>query len=347
MRKVAIILVVLVIALGGALAARLHLQNRVLHAPTGGTGEVEATEVLLSSRISARIAKLHVKKGDAVKKGAALVSLDCADARAALAEAEARLAAAEHQARGADASIGAARSGQQVAAAARMVAEAQMASLSSQRDATLRQAQRLNQLKNDVAFSNRDQTQSSAEGLGHQVEAMRAQARANRDQMKAAGATWKASEAQAQAAMASARAVAANVERARLLVDECEILAPRDGLVAELPHEVGELVMPGATLVDLLDVSEMRATFYVPNAELGTVKLGAAAQAQADAFPGEKFTGRVSTVAFKAEFTPRNIQTRTDRDRLVYPVEVVLANADNRLRAGMPVHISLPGTERP
>jgi HlyD family secretion protein len=346
MRKVAIVLVVLVIALGGALAARLRMQNRALNAPTGGTGEIEATEVLLSSRVSARIAKLHVKKGAAVKMGAALVSLDCADARAALAEAEARLSAAELQARAAAASIGAARSGQQVAAAARMVAEAQMASLSSQRDATARQAQRLNQLNNDVALASRDQTQASAEGLGHQVEAMRAQARANRDQMKAAGATWKASEAQAQAAIASARAVAANVERARLIVDECEIMAPRDGFVAELPHEVGELVMPGTTLVDLLDVSEMRATFYVPNAELGTVKLGATALAEADAFPGERFPGRVSTVAFKAEFTPRNIQTRSDRDRLVYPVEVVLANAEGRLRAGMPVRISLPGTER-
>ncbi len=140
--------------------------------------------------------------------------------------------------------------------------------------------------------------------------------------------------------------MAANVVRARLLTDECEIAAPRDGFVAELPHEVGELVMPGATLVDLLDVSEMKATFYVPNDELGTVELGAAAVAEADAFPGERFSGRVSTVAFKAEFTPRNIQTRSDRDRLVYPVEVILANADGRLRAGMPVHISLPGTER-
>jgi len=55
----------------------------------------------------------------------------------------------------------------------------------------------------------------------------------------------------------------------------------------------------------------------------------------------------VSNVAFKAEFTPRNIQTRSDRDRLVYPIEVVLANRDDKLRAGMPVDITLVGTGRP
>ena len=136
------------------------------------------------------------------------------------------------------------------------------------------------------------------------------------------------------------------MKRVRLLADECEVVAPRDGSVAELPHEPGELVAPGTTLVRLLDLSEMRATFYVPNGELGAVKPGAAAVAMADAYPGEEFSGRVSNVAFKAEFTPRNIQTRSDRDRLVYPVEVVLANSAGKLRAGMPVQIRLPGTER-
>ena len=66
----------------------------------------------------------------------------------------------------------------------------------------------------------------------------------------------------------------------------------------------------------------------------------------ADAFPDEEFEGTVRTVALEAEFTPRNIQTRTDRDRLVYPVEVIVVNRDGKLRAGMPVQVTLPGTER-
>jgi len=95
-----------------------------------------------------------------------------------------------------------------------------------------------------------------------------------------------------------------------------------------------------------VDLSEVKATFYLPNAEVGAVKPGARATVVADAFPGEAFEGKVRTVAFEAEFTPRNIQTRTDRDRLVYPVEVTVQNRDGKLRAGMPVQVSIPGTGR-
>jgi HlyD family secretion protein len=90
-----------------------------------------------------------------------------------------------------------------------------------------------------------------------------------------------------------------------------------------------------------VDLSEVTATFYLPNAEIGAVKPGARAAVVADAYPGEEFEGAVRTVALEAEFTPRNIQTRTDRDRLVYPIEVVVRNRDGKLRAGMPVQVTL------
>jgi HlyD family secretion protein len=124
------------------------------------------------------------------------------------------------------------------------------------------------------------------------------------------------------------------------------VRAPREAEVETLPHEAGELVTPGATLARLVDLSEVKATFYLPNAEVGAVRPGARATVVADAFPGETFEGKVRTVAFEAEFTPRNIQTRTDRDRLVYPVEVTVQNRDGKLRAGMPVQVSIPRTGR-
>jgi HlyD family secretion protein len=95
-----------------------------------------------------------------------------------------------------------------------------------------------------------------------------------------------------------------------------------------------------------MDLSEVKATFYLPNAELGAVKPGGRATVVADAWPGEAFEGKVRTVALEAEFTPRNIQTRTDRDRLVYPIEVTVVNRDGKLRAGMPVQVTLEGTAR-
>jgi HlyD family secretion protein len=346
-KRVAIFFALVVIVLGAFLMVRLRMQARALHAASGGSAEIEGTQIDLASRVGNHIQRIHVHKGDAVKKDALLVTLDCADTRASVSELEARLRAALAQARAAELSSGAARGNRKVAASAKAAAEAQAAALAAQRDAALRQSKRLDKLADDVALSHRDQTRSSAEALDQQVRAMQAQAEANQDQMLSAGATWRASGAQAEAARESAQAIAANLERARLLAAECEVRAPRDGWVAEIPHEEGELVSPGAVLIRLIDLREVRATFYLPNAELAAVKPGAKVEAVADAYPGQRFHGRVRTVAFEAEFTPRNIQTRTDRDRLVYPIEVVLANDDGKLRAGMPVDIALVGTERP
>jgi HlyD family secretion protein len=346
MKRVAIVFAVLVIALGTLLGIRLRSQAQALRGPAGGSSEIEGTSLDLGSRVGARIERIHVHKGDAVKKGTLLVTYDCADTQATVAELEARWRAAQAQARAAELSTGAARGSRQVAASAKAAALAQAAALAAQRDAALRQAKRLEAVKDDVPLSSRDQTRSSAEALEQQVHAMRAQAAASQEQMTSAGATWRASTAQAQAAQEQALAVAASLERARLLAADCELRAPRDARVAELPHEEGELLPPGAVAVRLLDLREVRATFYLPNAELAVVKTGAPVEVTADAYPGERWSGRVSNVAFEAEFTPRNIQTRSDRERLVYPIEVVIANRDDKLRAGMPVDIVLPGTAR-
>jgi HlyD family secretion protein len=197
-------------------------------------------------------------------------------------------------------------------------ARAQAGALETQRGAAERQAKRLERLTEDVAASNVDQTTAGAAGLARQVEAARAQV----------------------------RAAEASLARARILVGECAIRAPRDAEVADLPHEAGELVAPGAILARLVDLSEPKATFYLPNAEVGAVRPGARAVVVADAWPGVEFEGTVTTVALEAAFTPRNIQTRSDRDRLVYPVEVAVKNRDGKLRAGMPVQVTIPGTGR-
>jgi HlyD family secretion protein len=232
------------------------------------------------------------------------------------------------------------------AGAAEEAARAQAAALAAQAEAAERQARRVASLTEDVAASSIDQTQASAAQLTHQTLAARTQATASAEQARAAAFTTGAAASQAQAALAQVRAAEAAVARARLLTAECELRAPRDAEVQTLPHEAGELVSPGAVLVRLVDLSEVTATFYLSNAEVGAVKPGASAEVVADAWPDEVFEGTVRTVSLEAEFTPRNIQTRTDRDRLVYPVEVVVANRGGKLRAGMPVQVTLPGTGR-
>ncbi len=346
MRRIAVVLTVLILALSGLLAFKLHAQEAELKRPSGGSGEIEGTEVNLSTRITARVTKLLTQKGAAVKKGDLLAELDCADPLAQLRDAQARLASARAQAKVALASADATRTQEVAAAKSIDASKAQADALEAQREATQRQADRMDAVGNDVAFANRDQLRYSVLGLQRQVAAAQASSAVSSDHARAAIAQTRAALAQAESADASIGAAEAALERAQLLVAECEVRAPRDATVEDLPFEVGELVSPGAAVVQLVDLAEVKATFYLPNAELAAARIGGKAVVLADAWPDQRFEGIIRTVALKAEFTPRNIQTRTDRDRLVYPVEVALANPDGKLRPGMPVQVLLAGTGR-
>jgi HlyD family secretion protein len=346
MRRIAVVLTLLVVGLSALLVARLRSQAAVARAPAGGSGEIEATQVDLSARISARVERLHAREGEEVKRGQLLVELDCADPRAALEEAEARLAAAAAQAGTARASLDAARRSRASATVQGEAARAQARALAAERDAAMRQAARTDALADELSAAAVDQARSGASAAERRTDAAEAQARAAGEGTRVAAASQRVAEAQVVAADAAVKAAEAAVARARLLAGECRVVAPIDAIVETLPHEQGELVSAGGTLVTLLDLSEVKAIFYLPNADVGAARPGTEAEVVADAFPGERFRGRISTVSAHAEFTPRNVQTRADRDRLVYPVEVVLENPDRRLRDGMPVQVSLPGTGR-
>ena len=82
---------------------------------------------------------------------------------------------------------------------------------------------------------------------------------------------------------------------------------------------------------------------YLPNGDIDEAKVGMKAEVDADAYPERPFVARVVRVGLEAEFTPRNVQTRSDRDRLVFPVEVRVDGHDRKLRSGMPVTVTLLG----
>jgi len=280
--------------------------------------------------------------GRPVMAGAVLVELDCADQGAALAESEARLASAKAQAAAAVANVDASRSSREAAAASEAAAKAQAEGLAAQRDVARREAARLDSLPEDVSVSARDRARGGAVQLTAQAAAAEAQARASAEQSRAASLAIQASSAQAISSAAGVQASGEAARRIRLLADECVLRAPRDAMLDDLPHEVGELVAAGQPLARLVDISEVKATFYLPNAEIGAARPGGKATVVADAFPDRKFEGTIASVSAKAEFTPRNIQTRSDRDRLVYPVEVRVMNPEGLLRPGMPVQVTLP-----
>lgn len=329
-----------------ALYARIRAQEASEAGPSGGSGVVEGTSVDLGSRIGGRLARVLVDEGAEVHAGDLIAELDCTEPQARVAEADARISIAEAQVDAARAQVLVARRSRGAATALTGAADAQAAVLSTHATTAQRELERIGTLGEFAPAQRRDTAQDSLEALEHQREGAEAQRRASRAQAGIAGAQGDAAEAAVVAAERTLAALAAVRAIAQISVDECSVRAARDGTVDEVFYEAGEVVAPGAVLVRVVDLTSVTATFYLPNAELSAISIGQTAQVVADAWPGRTFDAAVQTVATEAEFTPRTVQTRTDRDRLVYPVEVRLENPERLLRPGMPVQVTLVGGGR-
>jgi HlyD family secretion protein len=134
-------------------------------------------------------------------------------------------------------------------------------------------------------------------------------------------------------------------DRAALMVDWCRIEAPLDATVLQTYREPGELVAPGTTLLTLGDLSTVWAYIYVEEPMLVKLKLDQQVQGFLPELPGQTFTGRITVIRDKAEFTPKNVQTREERARLVFGIKVEFDNPKRLLKPGMSIEVKLPDVQ--
>ncbi len=119
------------------------------------------------------------------------------------------------------------------------------------------------------------------------------------------------------------------------LSDAC-IVAPVTGIVTHKPVETGELMSAGTTVATISRLDTLNLMIYVSDTELGKVKLGGAADVVVDTYPDSSFPAHVVYISPIAEFTPKNIQTKEDRTKLVFGVKLEVDNHAGVLKAGMP-----------
>lgn len=360
MKRAIPIFVVLVAALSVLLYLRLRKQRLESERPSGGSATVEGTEVDVVARLPSRILSIKVQAGDRVKKGQILVELDCENERAILAQADAAvggakiaLNAARTQQGLSKQGVSAARSQLWMAYAATRAAKAQKRAVNVQRGVAYRTQKRLKKVHAAGALSEQqyDRTKSTVVGMDQQLRALQENINAANARALAATSGKRAAHIRTKLALINIQGVLQKIKaaeaarvRASVAVRECTLRAPRAGYVLSRNFEPGEVALPGSRVLTLVDIREVKATFYLPNAELKAARPGRAVKVKADAYKGKTFDGKVRRVGVEAEFTPRNVQTRQDRDRLVYAVEVAIPNPKGLLRPGMPVEITIPGT---
>jgi RND family efflux transporter MFP subunit len=209
--------------------------------------------------------------------------------------------------------------------------------------------------RRDLAEAQINTAIHDADSQAAQLEFLRDDARRQQDLLK----RKVVSPSDAQRAGSLARAQEKNVEAARMRVTqaraqladidaqlaEMQVTAPADSVLEVLSVKVGDVLPANREVATLLLTHHLWVRVYVPEPWLGLIKVGDPVRVRVDSFPGKDFEGTVEQVSRQAEFTPRNVQTVSDRIRQVFGVKVRLPSDDDRLRAGMAADVYFPNVK--
>jgi HlyD family secretion protein len=288
-------------------------------------GNVDIREVELGFRVMGRLTDALVDEGDVVAKGQRIAAIDPEPYREAVALTEARVQLAQAN----FAKFEKGSRPQEVLLAQARVEEAEAASENAEREykrqLDLFKTGGTSETARDAAQARRDQT---AAGLS-----------AAREAFALASEGFRSEEVLASKAELSA-AIAQRSQAETQLADT-ELFAPSNGVVLSRIREPGSIVTMGAPVYSLSLRDPVYVRAYVAEPDLGKVAPGTAVELSTDSST-KRYHGQIGYVAPRAEFTPKSVETTDLRTDLVYRLRVVVSDADDGLRQGMPVTISVP-----
>jgi HlyD family secretion protein len=318
-------LIPVVILLAAAVAVGVYFYPRLRTKPAPAhqltlSGNIEAHESLVGFKVPGRIVELPIEEGQQVEQGALLARLDDADLQqrvridqAAVGVRESNLALALAGTRH-----------QEVRAAQQTMIDAQ-ADLDEKKLDNER-AQKLF-AKDEISAQERDLAATALK----RAEAI----------FKAAGQRYnEAVEGSRKEDIDIARAnlneASADLGLSRVNLSYSVLRAPSAGVVTVRQAEIGEVVSPGSPVITLSDLDHIWLRAYIAETDLGRIHWGQDAVITTDTYPGKQYYGRISFISSTAEFTPKSVQTTTERVTLVYRIKIDIDNFNHELKPGMP-----------
>jgi multidrug resistance efflux pump len=341
-------------------------------------GVVEVQEVRLGSKVGGRIADVHVLEGDVVGPGVPLVTVEVPELEAQRAQWQAKLRSdlaavekAKNGARREEIEAAAAEVAANEARAARMkhgyreeeIRQAQNDWLSASADLKLAeenfgrydrlfQTGSVTQAQLDSARADFDRAKGRASATrarfdmvykGNrpedvaEAEAQLKQARANLDLLKAGTRheDIEALEAQAEQTRAHLQELDANLA-------EAVVRSPGRSVIDTVSVRKGDLVPPGQTLVRILKADDLWVKVFIPETELGRIRLDQVVSVTVDSYPLVRFRGQVVQIATQSEFTPRNVQSADERRHQVFSAKIRVDDPKGVFKSGMAAEVTIP-----
>jgi HlyD family secretion protein len=294
-----------------------------------GNGRIEAVEIDISTKTPGRIREILVNEGDFVTEGQVIARMDIATLEAQLREAEAQLQRAII-------ATDTARTRVVQREAEREAADAVVAQRTAEFEAARQRLARSEELapRGAVPLQRLDDDRAA-------FQASRAATGIARAQLAAAESAIMSARGDVLAAEAAAEAVRATLQRIQADIDDSTLRAPRAGRVQYRVAQPGEVLGAGGRVVNIVDLSDVYMTFFLPTRDAGRLSLGDEARIVIDAAPDFVFPAAISLVADVAQFTPRSVETAEERLRLMFRVrarvspELLQAHA-RQVKTGLP-----------
>jgi len=294
-----------------------------------GNGRIEATEIDVAAKAPGRLAEVLVNEGDFVRRGQVVARMDTAVLNAQHTEAVAELAKAGSGITIAQSQVAQRQSDQAAAQAvvAQRRAELNVAGKRLARSRTLARdgAASVQEYDDDVAGQ-----QGSAAAVTAAVA-----------QVAAADAAIVTARAQVAGASASADAARATIARIEADIEDSDLKSPRDARVQYRVAQPSEVVAAGGKVLNLVDLTDVYMTFFLPDAAVGKVAYGSDVRLVLDAAPQWVVPASASYVADVAQFTPKTVETTSEREKLMFRVRAridpaVLARSIREVKTGLP-----------
>jgi HlyD family secretion protein len=274
-----------------------------------GNGRIEATEIDVATKYAGRVADILVQEGDFVTAGQVQVRMQTDVLNAQRDEARAQQQQAIHAVVSAEAQVKMRESDLAVTQAVVVQRESEL------ENARRRQARSETLSKEGAASAQQlDDDRAAVRNMEATLAAARAQAAAAQSAIAAA-------KAQVTGAQSTVTALAATITRIEADIADSELKAPRDGRVQYRVAQPGEVLGGGGKVLNMIDLSDVYMTFFLPETAVGKVALGSEARIVLDAAPQYVIPARVSFVASVAQFTPKTVETASERQKLMFRVK--------------------------
>jgi HlyD family secretion protein len=283
-----------------------YIEGRRGRVIASANGRIEATEVNIAAKYAGRIVKEFVDQGDYVTKGEVVAKMDTDVLQAQLREAKAKVQEAQG-------TITSKRSKLAESESKKAAAQADVIKREAELWAAKKRADRTAVLAGRAAVSYQEADDDKA-----RVEAYDAAVSAAKAQVKAAEAAIATARSEVLEAESSYQAAVATVQRIQADIDDTDLKAPVDGRIQYRVAQPFEVVQAGGRVLNMIDLNDVYMTFFLPTKEVGRVPMGSDVRIVLDAVPQFVIPAKVTFVADVAQFTPKTVETASEREKLTF-----------------------------